>query len=77
MGAVHDFNDFPVDISRQDTLFFPEFVTGFRRPLGKKKFTFGFAPLIERFFADLYCNFIGVPIKLLTIDLHRCVDSQH
>jgi hypothetical protein len=33
VGAVHDFDDFTVDVARQDTLLFPDFVARRRRSL--------------------------------------------
>ena len=62
MGAVHDFHDFPVDISGEHTGFFPFFIQGRRRPFQIKQFTFGFAPFVQCFFGHFKGDFIDVPV---------------
>ena len=53
MGAMHDFDDFAVDIARLDAGFGPFFIQGLGGAFQVDQFAFGLAPFVHRLFSRL------------------------
>jgi hypothetical protein len=62
VGAVHDFDDFTVDIARNHTGFFPFLIERRRRALGVKQLPFGLAPLVQGFLGHFQGDFVNIAI---------------
>jgi len=67
VGAVHDLDDFPVDIPGLDALGFPFFVQRFRRPFQIQELAFGLTPLIAGFLAYFQGDFVHIAILRFTV----------
>jgi hypothetical protein len=71
VGAVHDLDDFAVDVSGQYTGFGPFFIQGCWRPFEVVEFAFGLAPFVQGFFGHFQGDFIDVAVLDGTVNIYR------
>ena len=71
MGPVHDFNNFPINVSGLYSLLFPFILQRLRRPFQIGEGAAGFTPFCHGSLSHTEGYFIQVTIELLTVNLDR------
>jgi hypothetical protein len=71
MGAVHDLDDFAIDIAGHDTFVNPFLLKRFRSPFDVLNAAFRFAPLGISGLSHLERNLVDVAIHFLAVHLNR------
>jgi len=72
VGSVHDFNDFPVNISGIYTFFIPYVLKGLGCALEIQQFTVCFSPFIHGRLCNFKGYFINITVLFYAIHFNFC-----